>query len=104
MKNFSLNIRSLKKIFAYGTRLKATRDWLLLLSITGILLVICTLWNVYIFSELANGKIIGASTTTPATAAPVSVTHAQDIFKQRALEEGNYQSLYHFVDPSLPSS
>ena len=104
MKKFFPFLSVLKKTFAYGDRLRPTRDWFVLLAAAGVLLLASMAWNVFLFNELQNGKALGTTSAQVSKPSTPSVVHAQDIFKQRASEEGNYQTLYHFVDPSLPSS
>jgi hypothetical protein len=108
MKKFLASFGSfakLKKVFSYGERIRPARDWYLLLSIAGILLVIGVVWNVFLFNELENGKSLQSS--IPAQSHPIansSITAVQAVFQKRATEENNYQNVYHFVDPSVPGS
>jgi len=98
------SLDSLKKFFSYGDRIHPARDWYVLLVITVLFLLIGIAANVYLFEELVNGKNLGAATTVPHQAVGDSVTAVQTLFQERATEENNYQSTYHFVDPSLSGS
>ncbi len=104
MKNFSLNLNSIKKFFAYGDRIHVARDWFVLLVVGSVLLLLNIAWNAYLFVELENGKSIGSSASAPQASVGTSITQVQNIFQTRATEENNYQNTYHFVDPSVPSS
>ncbi len=92
-------------MFSYGERIKPTRDWLVLASIALILFILSIGWNVWLFSQLENGKSLSSSgPTAPVPSAANSVNAVQSLFQKRATEENNYQTIYHFVDPSLPGS
>jgi hypothetical protein len=105
MKNKLNFLTHLKKMFIYGERLQPTRDWLILLACTGVLLVLGVGWNIFIFYQLENGKTIGTATSPVVQQGTGdAVTQVQTLFQQRATEETNYQQNYHFVDPSLPGS
>ena len=105
MKKISFKLDSLSKLFTYGDRVHPTRDWLVLLGSAVVLFLLSVVWNVFLFSQIENGKPIGAVPTKPSTPdVGASVTDVQQIFQQRATEENHYQSDYHFVDPSLPGS
>jgi hypothetical protein len=76
-----------------------------LVGIGFVLLLASVGWNIWLFVQLQNGQSIGSTTTSqqnPATT--ISVTGVQNVFKQRATQESNYQKNYHFVDPSVPGS
>jgi hypothetical protein len=107
MKKFLASFASLsklKKFFAYGDRIRPTRDWYVILTIAGVLLLVGIGWNAFLFNELESGKNIGPTVTAPQKVIGNSVTSVQTVFQKRATEENNYQSTYHFVDPSLPGS
>jgi hypothetical protein len=96
--------RSFKKPFSYGERINPTRDWHAVLSIALVLFLLGVAWNAFLFYELAQGKNLGATLTPPQEVVGNSIDSVQALFQQRATEEQNYQSSYHFVDPSAPGS
>jgi len=103
MKNFSFSKYS--QFFHYGDRVRPTRDWFVLITIAFVLLLVSVGWNIWIFVELANGQSLGPVPVARHTPIPtISVTSVQEVFKERAAEETNYQNNYHFVDPSAPGS
>ena len=95
----------IKKALSYGDRLHPERDWLMLISIAGILFVASIGWNVLLFFQFQNGKNVTAQ-TAPQVQKSLgdSISQVQDLFQSHAAEEVNYQQTYHFVDPSLPGS
>ena len=95
----------LKKIFAYGERIRPARDWFVLLGISILLLLLGIGWNVFLFNQFENAPATSNSVVAPAQQnASASITKVQTIFQQRATEETNYQQNYHFVDPSTSGS
>jgi hypothetical protein len=92
------------KKFSYGDRIHPTRDWFIMLTVSLGILVVGALWHLFIFTELANGKNLGAPQTASTTEAVNPVSSIQQLFQKRATGEGNYQNTYTFVDPSLPGS
>lgn len=65
------------------------RDWLVLLSLSGIMLAGIIVWNVWAFSTVANGGTIGTA------AAP-----APEIFKRSSIEEVNAVFVHHVTERS----
>ncbi|MDR3547204.1 MAG: hypothetical protein P4M11_02810 [Candidatus Pacebacteria bacterium] len=103
MKNFSLNsiISSLSSL-RYSGRLRPDRDWLMLLSATFVVLLASIIWSVWFFVTVGHGTPasgVKAPTSTQSSAA--AVVNVQNVFKDRAAEDLNYQKTYTFVDPSL---
>jgi uncharacterized iron-regulated membrane protein len=99
------SLSSLKKMFAYGDRIRPARDWFVLLTVFIFLLLVGIAWNVFLFTQFANEVTTNAATAAPAQLnASSSIVKVQTIFQQRATEENNYQQNYHFVDPSTPGS
>lgn len=102
MKKLPQQLASLKKIFAYGNRIRPSRDWFVLLLCAGLLLVASVAWSLWLFMALANGKTLGPAPIAKEPQTQGSVNAVQTIFQARATEEGHYQGDYHFVDPSVP--
>jgi hypothetical protein len=100
MKNLKPNFRMLKRIFKYGDRINPTRDWFLLLGVTGIVLCISVAWNIWLFSRVTAGEAIGTATSTPAST-NLQLDSIQSLFSTRSAERARYTSTYRFVDPSL---
>jgi hypothetical protein len=50
--------------------------------------------------QLASGKALTPVKAVQEKTVIHTVIDVQDLFKLRATEKSNYQSLYHFVDPS----
>lgn len=98
MKHFSLRTKGLKGI-SYGTILRPSRDWLLLLALALICLLVSVGWNLWTFDTVTEGGAVGADAPVqePGTASLDSVTR---LFEARALEEARYKNEYRFVDPS----
>ncbi len=84
----------------YGEDIRPTRDWLLLLSCAGILLLVSVLFNVWTFARVVNGEIVGGVTTTAPQVDTNAIDAVQKVFEDRTSEELNYKGAYHFVDPS----
>ncbi len=94
-----------KKFFAYGEQIKPIRDWFLVLGISCVVLLVSVAWNVFLFHQLESAK--STIVQQEAAAQPGlgdAVARIQSIFQDRATEEGNYEKLYHFVDPSQPGA
>ena len=103
--NLSSLINTLKKIFAYGDRMRPMRDWFILLSVTSVLLIAGVVWNIFLFNHFQNVQTTTTSVkVTAQQGIGDSITKVQALFQQRAAEEVNYQQNYHFVDPSRPGS
>ncbi len=101
MKNFLNVLDSAKKKFAYGERIRPTRDWFILLALTAVLLIAGVFWNVYLFTQFETVKAPASDVHAPALQnLQTSVQEVQRIFQTRATEENNYQQTYQFVDPS----
>ena len=77
-----------------------SRDWLLLLMASVVLVAASVAWNAWLFASVQRGDVIGsAPVIVPFDAG--SVESAREVFRARALEEGKYRYEYRFVDPSL---
>ena len=97
--------RAIAKRFSYGEKLHPAHDWFALISIATLLFVASIGWNILLFRHFQTQKVSDVGSTTPAQITITdSIPQVQEIFKDRATEEGNYQQTYHFVDPSLPGS
>ena len=94
----SLNTKSLKGI-SYGTTLRPSRDWLVLVSVIFVCLLISVGWNLWTFNKVTQGGSVGTGTAPEQTGAP-AFDGVTNLFEQRAAEEGRYRNEYRFVDPS----
>lgn len=84
----------------YGEDIRPVRDWLVLLSIAGVMLVASIGWNVWLYIRVVNGEGFGSSVTNSSGLNTAALDGAQAVFQKRATEEENYRGAYHFVDPS----
>ena len=86
----------------YGTRPNPTRDWLVLLTISIMILAGIIIWNMWAFSTVVSGGVIGNSVTnTPQILNQSSFDTIRIIFKNREAEKEKYETgVYNFVDPS----
>jgi hypothetical protein len=86
-------------VFSYGEKLRPQRDWFVLLVVAGVLLAISVAWNLWLFSRVTNGELIGdQQAQTPVHGAKLDAMNA--LFERRAQEETRYLNEYRFVDPS----
>ena len=99
MSTIRTRFRSITKPFKYGLRLRPVRDWLVLLAFCLLLLLVSVGWNLWLFSEVTQGKQIGTATSTPAV--EIKLDQVQTLFGERAQERARYENEYRFVDPSL---
>ena len=104
MTNMSISAlgAKLKSRFRYGQRIDPSRDWLVLLSVSGIILAVIVVWNVWAFDTVSKGDSIGAPVETGAPLFnQASLNELNAMFSARASEEQKYQSgAYTFTDPS----
>ncbi len=89
-----------KNKLGYGPKIHPTRDWLVLLFLSLVLLAVGAVWNVWLFSQLQEGKSLGEVPVSTTTKVSNSLQGVQRVFQQRANEENLYQQQYHFLDPS----
>jgi len=82
--------------------LDPARDWIMLLACSAIALAILIIWNMWTFSIVAGGGIIGTSATSTAPIfSQESLNTINTIFTNRAAEETKYETgVYRFSDPS----
>lgn len=78
------------------------RDWLVLITVGGVLLIGSIVWNIWAFDTVANGGVIGGANTGPA--APFdrsSLDTVRSVFQNRSTEAAKYQTgVYRYADPS----
>jgi hypothetical protein len=93
---------SLIKRIRSGTTADPVRDWLVLLSLSTIVLISIIVWNAWAFDTVAGGGFIGTSTAkAPEVFNQASLNTIRSIFEYRATEEARYESgVYSFADPS----
>ena len=91
----------LKRLRSHAT-VDPVRDWLILLSVSLIILVGIIIWNVWAFETVAGGGTIGApATKTPAVFNNSSLYTIHTILENRAAEEAKYKTgVYRYADPS----
>lgn len=100
--NTTHTFESLAKRLRYGPQLDPARDWILLLTFSGVILAGILAWNIWAFHTVARGGTIGESPVAPP---PVldrsSLDTIHGILTSRAVEEAKYASgVYTFSDPS----
>ncbi len=89
------------KSVRYGERLNPERDWILLSTAAGVLLLVSIAWNVWLFYRVTNGDALG-NAPPQASLNPASVDPITALFQKRADAETEYKNT-HFVDPSTPT-
>ena len=87
------------RVFRYGDRVKPTRDWFIIISLAGVLLLGSAGWSYWLFEQTSNSKDAQLQRPTPSVNT-ASVETVRTIFDARATERAHYLSDYHFVDPS----
>lgn len=87
--------------FSYGA-INPVRDWLVLITLSIIILAGIIVWNVWAFGTVAQGGVIGPPTTSSVPAFDrSSLDQINSIFANRATEEEKYENnTYHYADPS----
>ena len=86
--------------FTYGEQLHPVRDWLVLLIVAGVLLLTSAATNVLIYEGVKSG-VAGDAVSSPVAGVDAgAVSTVETVFKERATEMGNYETVYQFVDPS----
>jgi hypothetical protein len=95
---FSTFVRRLRS----GARQDPVRDWLILLTLSIFALICVVVWNIWTFDAVAQGGVIGDSTSTSLPAFDRSTLDTiHNIFQTRATEESKYVTgVYHYTDPS----
>lgn len=85
--------------FSYGPQLRPMRDWFVLLTLAGILLLASVLWNVWYLWQVEEAAIAELSPAEARfDAAPVE--SLRTVFEERAAALERYRSGSGFVDPS----
>jgi hypothetical protein len=92
-------IQKYLRVFQYGDRVKPVRDWFLMVSIAGILLLGSAGWSYWLFEQTSNAKDAQLK-LPPSSMKTASVETVRTIFDARAALRAHYLSDYHFVDPS----
>lgn len=105
MKTIRKILSHISKLISYGENIRPARDWFILIVLAALFFVLSIGWNILLFRNFQTQKVSGVASTTPEQQnIGDSIPQIQNIFKDRATEEINYQQNYHFVDPSLPGS
>ena len=100
MKSFSDIEKEVIAHAEYGEDIRPVRDWLILLCGVAVLLIASVLWNVWAYTRVVNGEMIGSATAPAPIVDTNAIDAVQNVFQSRAAEEVNYKGAYHFVDPS----
>lgn len=95
-------IHSFLKRLRAGAHQDPIRDWLVLVIVSLIILAGIIVWNVWAFSAVAGGGVIGApATSTPMLFNRASLDAIHTISENRAAEEAKYVTgAYRYTDPS----
>jgi len=97
---------NLKTIFSgvralgYGSRIRPMRDWLVLISLVGLVFVASIAWNAWFFLRVTSEESLSVAPSADTVPLLGSLPAAREILSERAAEEGRYRSFYEFVDPS----
>lgn len=84
-----------------NTNVEPVRDWLVIITLSGILLAGSIVWNVWAFDTVANGGVIGTVAQAPQSFDSTSLNIIHTIFTDRANEEAKYVTgVYRYIDPS----
>lgn len=76
------------------------RDWWLLVSCAGVLLVASLAWNIWFFVKITKGEPIGAAPIVEQATEEDLLAKVRDVFRARAAEEDRFRREYQFIDPS----
>lgn len=79
------------------------RDWFVLITIAGILLIAIVVWNIWAFSTVANGGTIGGTgaSATQSELDSASLNAVRATFQTRTTEAAKYETgVYRYADPS----
>jgi hypothetical protein len=96
-----LDLKNLSKlkIPGYGERLRPNRDWLILFSLSCVLLAAGVVWHMSLFSKVTKGEgLEGGSVEETGRTPELDAVGRQ--FEARKAEEEKYLGEYRFVDPS----
>ena len=86
----------------YGNRLRPSRDWRIVLILSGLLLALSVGANLWLFEHVVEGGVLGdAPNVTSNVFSQQSLEEIEKIFAEREAEEGKYKfGTYNFIDPS----
>ncbi len=93
---------NLLQVFRGSPYRDPTKDWILLIAVTGIILMVVAVWAAWVFTTVSKSGVIG----TPAPLPPRSIDNSaltviRDVFETRTAEEAKFTNgTYHFSDPS----
>jgi len=78
------------------------RDWLVLLTFSGVALASLLVYNMWLFETVAGGGVLsGEAVDLTPPVSPSAVTIVRTVFEQRASEEAKYVTgTYRLSDPS----
>ncbi len=92
--------RSFLSRLAYGKRLRPSRDWFVLVSLTLLAIAGFAVWSVWIYLGGAQASQSEAVPLLVPTLSPEALEETERMFERRAAERVRYESEYEFVDPS----
>ena len=101
--NLPKNLQSVTRILdslRYGKQLRPVRDWSVLLVVFTIVLIASMVWNTLFFFGVVNTIGGPGQRTAEQGLGTDPVQGIRDVFDTRQVEESQYKSGYHFVDPS----
>lgn len=84
---------------SYGDHLRPQRDWIVIISVAGILLIGSAGWSYWLFERISwteSSLTMGARGNLNTSV----LDQVRSIFDQRAAERAHYLNDYRFVDPS----
>jgi hypothetical protein len=87
------------RAFHYGDETRPSRDWLVVMLITAVLLLASAGWSYTLFLRISHSEN-SAHAVPSALINPASLANIRTLFEKRAAERAHYTSDYHFVDPS----
>jgi type III secretory pathway component EscU len=94
--------KTLLQPFRSGVSQNIKRNWLILLTLSTLVLVCIIVWNIWIFSTVVQGGVIGTSeVNTPSLLDSSSINTVEAVFQMRATEHAKYMiGVYSYSDPS----
>lgn len=84
----------------YGKRIRAHRDWLILLAVVAMLLLAASVWSAFLFFEEPKPAALPETGSGLPSVSEESLGKVEALFEARDAERARYQSEYRFVDPA----
>lgn len=92
------SLSSFTRRFAYGSRTRPQRDWIILISLSLALLIVSAGWSYWLFHNASVDQ--GGSAASGANINVSVFDTVRTVFEKRATERAHYLNDYRFVDPS----